>query len=165
VKDLFACHPGVSLEGREKEVDLRSWGSEFREFIMQGNVVSLAVAVVVGAAFGALVNSLVADMITPLIAAFGGQPNFSSLSFTINDSKFMYGNFINAIVAFLLIAFVIFFFVVKPMNAMMERAKREDPEAPVLTRCPYCFTDVVIDATRCPACTSELGGTQVSTTF
>jgi large conductance mechanosensitive channel len=144
---------------------MRSWGSEFKEFIMQGNVVSLAVAVVVGAAFGALVNSLVADMITPLIAAFGGQPDFSNLSFTINDSNFMYGNFINAIVAFLIIAFVIFFFVVKPMNTLMERSKKEEPEAPVMTKCPYCFTDVVIDATRCPACTSELGGTEAATTF
>ena len=142
---------------------MKSWGSEFKEFIMQGNVVSLAVAVVVGAAFGALVNSLVADMITPLIAAFGGQPDFSSLSFTINGSHFLYGNFINAIIAFLIIAFVIFFFVVKPMNTLMERSRKEEPADPTLTKCPYCLTEVSVDATRCPACTSELGGAAAST--
>ncbi|HWV24587.1 MAG TPA: large conductance mechanosensitive channel protein MscL [Thermomicrobiales bacterium] len=135
---------------------MKSWASEFKEFIMQGNVVSLAVAVVVGAAFGALVNSLVSDMITPLIAAFGGQPDFSDLSFTINGSKFMYGNFINAVVSFLIIALVIFIFVVKPMNSLMEKMKTAEPEDPALTKCPYCMTDVSIEATRCPACTSEL---------
>lgn len=138
-------------------MSVRKLGSEFREFIMQGNVVSLAVAVVVGASFGALVNSLVADMITPLIAAFGGQPDFSDLSFTINDSKFMYGNFLNAVFSFLIISAVIFLFVVKPMNALMERSRTAEPDAPVLTKCPYCFTDVAIEATRCPACTSKLG--------
>lgn len=137
---------------------MKSWGSEFKEFILQGNVVSLAVAVVVGAAFGALVNSLVADMITPLIAAFGGQPDFSELSFTINGSKFTYGNFINAVISFLIISAVIFFFVVKPMNALIEKMKTAEPEDPGLTKCPYCFTEVSVDATRCPACTSELGG-------
>lgn len=137
---------------------MRSWGSEFKEFIMQGNVVSLAVAVVVGAAFGALVNSLVADMITPLIAAFGGQPDFSKLSFAINDSKFMYGDFINAIISFLIIALVIFLFVVKPMNSLTERLQSDEPEDPTLTKCPYCFSDIPMEATRCPACTSELAG-------
>lgn len=141
---------------------MKSWGSEFKEFIMQGNVVSLAVAVVVGAAFGALVNSLVSDMITPLIAAFGGQPDFSNLSFTINGSNFMYGSFINAIIAFLIIAFVIFFFVVKPMNTLIERSRREDPEDPTLTKCPFCLTEISVDASRCPACTSELGGAQTA---
>lgn len=135
---------------------MRGLASEFREFIMQGNVVSLAVAVVVGAAFGALVTSLVEDMITPLIAAFGGKPDFSRLSFTINGSHFMYGNFINAVISFLVIAAVIFAFVVKPMNALMARTKRGEPGAPGMTTCPYCFTEVVEEATRCPACTSEL---------
>lgn len=135
---------------------MKSWGSEFKDFILQGNVVSLAVAVVVGAAFGALVNSLVADMITPLIAAFGGQPDFSELSFTINGSKFTYGNFINAVIAFLIISAVIFFFVVKPMNALIDKMRTAEPEDPAVTKCPYCFTEVSVDATRCPACTSEL---------
>ncbi len=141
---------------------MRSLGSEFKEFIMQGNVVSLAVAVVVGAAFGALVDSLVADMITPLIAAFGGQPDFSELSFTINGSNFNYGNFINAVISFLIIAAVIFVFVVKPMNALVERTRKEEPEDPTLTKCPYCFTEISVDATRCPACTSQLTGAEAT---
>lgn len=141
---------------------MRSLGSEFKEFIMQGNVVALAVAVVVGAAFKSIVDSFVADMITPLIGAFGGQPDFSNLSFTINDSRFMYGNFINTLISFLIIAAVIFFFVVKPMNSLMERSRKEEPEDPTLTKCPFCFTEVSVDASRCPACTSELSGATVS---
>jgi large conductance mechanosensitive channel len=105
---------------------------EFREFIFRGNVVDLAVAVVIGAAFGAVVTALVADFITPLIAALGGQPDCSALTFTINGSKFKYGHFINAVISFLIIAAVIFFFVVKPLNALAARRKREapEPEAP-----------------------------------
>jgi large conductance mechanosensitive channel len=139
---------------------MKSLGSEFREFIMQGNVVSLAVAVVIGAAFGALINSFVADMITPLIAAFGGQPDFSNIAFTINGSRFMIGNFINALVSFLIIAAIIFVFVVKPMNALTERTKTENPVDPTVTKCPYCFSDVPVEATRCHACISDLGGPQ-----
>lgn len=135
---------------------MKNLTSEFKEFIMQGNVVALAVAVVVGAAFKAIVDSFVADLVTPLIAAFGGQPDFSALSFTINGSHFMYGSFINTLISFLIIAAVIFFFVVKPMNTLMERTRKEEPEDPTLTKCPYCFTEVAADATRCPACTSEL---------
>ena len=107
---------------------------EFREFILRGNVVDLAVAVVIGAAFSALVASLVADIFTPLIAAVFGKPDFSALTFTINGSKFSYGNFINALIAFLSVATVIFFFVVKPLNLLHERRKKEEatpePEAP-----------------------------------
>jgi large conductance mechanosensitive channel len=105
---------------------------EFREFIFRGNVVDLAVAVVIGAAFGALVTSLVANIFTPLIAAIVGEPNFSALTFTINGSRFLYGSFINALISFLSIAAVIFFFVVKPLNALAARRKLEDiePEAP-----------------------------------
>jgi large conductance mechanosensitive channel len=105
---------------------------EFREFIFRGNVVDLAVAVVIGAAFGAVVTSLVEDIFTPLIAAIFGKQDFSALTFTINGSKFKYGEFINAVIAFLSIATVLFFFVVKPLNALAVRRKREDvdPEAP-----------------------------------
>ena len=107
---------------------------EFREFILRGNVVDLAVAVVIGAAFSALVASLVADIFTPLIAAIFGKPDFSALTFTINGSKFSYGNFINALIAFLSVATVIFFFVVKPLNLLHERRKKDEataePEAP-----------------------------------
>ena len=105
---------------------------EFRDFIARGNLVDLAVAVVIGTAFGAVVTALVADFITPLIAAIGGQPDFSGLSFTINDSEFRYGHFINELLTFLIIAAVVFFFVVRPMNALMTRFKRpdEEPDAP-----------------------------------
>jgi large conductance mechanosensitive channel len=106
---------------------------EFREFILRGNVVDLAVAVVIGAAFGAVVTAFVADFVTPLIAAIGGKPDFSRLTFTINGSKFFYGHFINAVISFLIIAAVIFFFVVKPLNALAARRKKDivpEPEAP-----------------------------------
>jgi large conductance mechanosensitive channel len=136
---------------------MRSWGSEFKEFILRGNVVSLAVAVIIGAAFNDIVNSLVENMITPLIAAIGGQPDFSGITFTINNSQFGIGSFINAVIAFLIIAAVVFFLVVKPMNALLERSRREEPEDPSIKKCPYCMTDVPVDATRCPHCTSEIG--------
>jgi large conductance mechanosensitive channel len=102
---------------------------EFREFILRGNVVDLAVAVVIGAAFGAVVAAFVADIVTPLIAAIGGKPDFAALSFTINGSTFRYGHLLNAIVSFLIIAAVIFFVVVRPLNMLAERRKRgEEPE-------------------------------------
>ena len=109
---------------RRERVDMIK---EFREFILRGNVVDLAVAVVIGAAFTAVVNAFVEDLVTPLIAAIGGQPDFSALKFTINDSTFLYGHFINAIVSFLIVAAVIFFFVVKPLNALAARRKAADP--------------------------------------
>jgi large conductance mechanosensitive channel len=103
---------------------------QFRDFLLRGNVVDLAVAVVVGAAFGAVVAALVADIITPLIAAIFGKPDFSNLAFTIHGSRFTYGHFINAVISFVLIAAAVFFLVVKPVNALMERRKRgEVPEA------------------------------------
>jgi len=107
---------------------MRSVLAEFREFVLRGNLVDLAVAVVVGAAFGALVASFVADVVTPLIAAIGGKPDFSDLSFTINKSQFRYGSFINALISFLIIAAVVFFLVVKPVNALLARNKRDDEE-------------------------------------
>jgi large conductance mechanosensitive channel len=100
---------------------------EFRDFILRGNVVDLAVAVVLGAAFGAVVTAFVSSFVTPLIAAIGGKPDFSALSFTINGSKFTYGAFLNVLISFLSIAAVIFFFVVKPMNRIMQRVKRDEP--------------------------------------
>ena len=103
---------------------------QFRDFLLRGNVVDLAVAVVVGAAFGAVVTALVKDLITPLIAAIGGKPNFGNLAFTINGSRFAYGDFINAVVSFVIISAAIFFLVVKPVSTLMERRKRgEEPEA------------------------------------
>jgi large conductance mechanosensitive channel len=112
---------------------MRSVLQEFREFVLRGNLVDLAVAVVLGAAFGAVVTSTVENLVTPLIAAVGGQPDFSRLSFTINGSRFGYGSWLNALLSFVLIAAVVFFLVVKPVNALLARVKREqaaEPEAP-----------------------------------
>jgi large conductance mechanosensitive channel len=129
----------------------------FRDFILRGNVVDLAIAVVIGAAFGAIVEAFVKDLITPLIAAIGGQPDFSAIYFTINNSKFLIGDFINALVSFLIIAAVIYFFVLLPVNRLMARYKPEVPPAPETTReCPYCTSKVSKAATRCAFCTSEL---------
>jgi len=135
---------------------VKSMGTEFKEFLMRGNVIDLAVAVVIGAAFGAVVTALVETMITPLIAAIGGQPDFSALSFTINDSEFRYGEFFNALIAFVIIAAVIFFFVVKPVNALLERAKREPTPDPTTQKCPACMSEIPIGASRCAFCTTEL---------
>ena len=130
---------------------------DFKEFIMKGNVVDLAVAVVIGAAFGSIVTALVKDLVTPLIAAIGGQPDFSGLTFTINKSKFMYGDFLNAVISFLIIALVIFFLVVKPLNSLMERAKRnKTTEDPTTKKSPSCFSVIDIKATRCAFCTSSI---------
>jgi large conductance mechanosensitive channel len=130
---------------------------EFKEFVLRGNVVDLAVAVVIGAAFGSVVTALVKDLVTPLIGAIGGQPDFSNLTFTLNDSKFMYGDFLNALISFLLIASVIFFFVVKPLNTIIERSKRnKTTDDPTTKKCSECFSEVNIKATRCAFCTASL---------
>jgi large conductance mechanosensitive channel len=133
-----------------------SLASEFRSFVLRGNVIDLAVAVVIGAAFGAVVTSLVENIITPLIAAIGGQPDFSGLSITINNSVFQYGLFLNALISFLIIAAVIFFFIIKPMNSLMARFKPSATEPTPTKQCPYCMSDVPEAATRCPFCTSDL---------
>lgn len=137
-----------------------SIGQEFKAFLLRGNVVDLAVAVVIGGAIGAVVTSLVENLITPLIAAIGGQQDFSEITFTINNSEFGIGLFLNALIAFVVIAAVIFFFIVKPMNLLLERSKREAPADPSLRKCPACLSDVPIAATRCAFCTSELQSPQ-----
>ncbi len=130
---------------------------EFKQFIMKGNVVDLAVGVVIGVAFGAVVTGFVKDLITPLIGAIGGKPDFSALTFTINHSKFLYGDFINLIVAFLIMAAVIFFFVVKPLNKLQERAARnKTPEDPTEKKCPECLSEIPKDAKKCMYCTSKV---------
>lgn len=126
----------------------------FRDFILRGNVLDLAVAVVIGAAFGAIVNALVKDLITPLIAALGGNPDFSQLYFTINHSKFMAGDFMNALISFLIIAAVIYFLVVLPMNKIMARLKRGEKVDPTEKTCPECLSMIPLAATRCKFCTS-----------
>jgi large conductance mechanosensitive channel len=127
----------------------------FRDFLLHGNVVDLAVAVVIGVAFGAIVTAFVKDLITPLIAAIGGKPDFSALNFTINHSKFLYGDFINALIAFVIIAAVIYFLVVKPYMRLMDRFKPAVTPAPE-RNCPYCTSNIPEAATRCPFCTSQL---------
>ena len=129
---------------------------EFRDFVLRGNVVELAVAVVIGAAFGALVTSFVASFITPLIAAIGGKPDFSDLAFTINGSRFTYGAFFNALLSFLIIAAVVFFFVVRPLNRMMARLKPEPAVDRVVHPCPECLSDIPEEARRCAFCTAEV---------
>ena len=129
----------------------------FRDFILRGNVVDLAVAVVIGAAFGALVTSLVTNLITPLIAAIGGQPDFDALAFTVNGSRFGYGAFLNALIAFVIIAAVVYFFVVQPMNMVMARLKPGKPVDTPVRQCPECESDIPATARRCSFCTSEVG--------
>ena len=130
--------------------------SGFKQFILRGNVVDLAVGVVVGAAFGALVTSLVADILTPLIGAIAKVPDFSGLFFTINGSKFMYGHFANALISFGLVAIAVYFFVVTPVNALVSRTKREATVDPVVKKCPQCFSEIPVQATRCAHCTQAI---------
>jgi large conductance mechanosensitive channel len=130
---------------------------EFRQFILRGNLVDLAVAVVIGTAFAAVIAALVADIVTPLIAAVGGKPDFGSLSFTIHKSHFLYGAFINALLSFLIVAAVLFFLVIKPVNALMNM-RRTEPEVEATTReCPECLSQIPQAARRCAFCTAEVG--------
>lgn len=127
----------------------------FKQFILRGNVLDLAVAVVMGGAFGAVVTAMVKDFLTPLIAAIGGKPDFSAIQFTINHSKFPIGDLINAIVSFLLISAAVYFFVVLPVNSFMARLKRgEVPPDPTTKSCPECLSQIPIKAKRCAFCTS-----------
>jgi large conductance mechanosensitive channel len=125
----------------------------FKEFLLRGNVVDLAVGVVIGVAFGTVVTAFVKDLITPLIAAIFGKPDFGALTFTVNNSKFTYGDFINALVAFLIVAAVIYFFVVAPYTALLSRYRKEPPPDPSIKKCPECLSDIPIEAKRCAFCT------------
>jgi large conductance mechanosensitive channel len=129
---------------------------DFRDFVLRGNVVELAVAVVMGAAFGAVVTAFVASFITPLIAAIVGKPDFSALAFTINGSRFTYGVFLNALLSFLLIAAAVFFFVVRPLNALMARLRPETAVGQPTRTCPECLSEVPEAARRCAFCTVEI---------
>ena len=135
---------------------MRSWASEFKQFVLRGNVIDLAVGIVIGVAFAAVVQAAVSDLLTPLIAAIFGQPDFSRLSFTVNKSRFLYGHFLNALISFLIIAFVVFFFVVKPINALMSLSQRRESPDPSTRKCPECRSEIPIDARRCAFCTSEV---------
>jgi large conductance mechanosensitive channel len=125
----------------------------FKAFLLRGNVVDLAVAVVIGLAFAAVVTAFVKDIVTPLIAALGGKPDFATLYFTINNSKFLYGDFINAVVSFVIIAAVIYFFVVAPYTALIARSRREPPADPTTKKCTECLSEIPIQAKRCAFCT------------
>ena len=128
----------------------------FKKFILRGNVVDLAVGIVIGAAFGTVVTALVKDLITPILGAIGGKPDFSALSFSINGSRFLYGDFLNAVISFLLIAAAVYYFVVLPVNRLMARFKTE-PDVPTPTReCPQCLSSIPQAAQRCAFCTSEV---------
>ena len=129
----------------------------FKQFLLRGNVIDLAVAVIIAAAFGAVVTALVKDLLTPLIAAIVQVPDFSSIAFTINGSKFAIGDFVNALISFLLIAFAVYAFVIVPVNALVARANRgAAPPDPTIRQCPECLSDVPIAAKRCRFCASPL---------
>lgn len=129
----------------------------FKQFLLRGNVLDLAVAVVMGGAFGAVVTALVKDLITPVIAALVGQPDFSSIQFTVNGSKFLIGDFLNAVVSFLLVGAAVYFFVVLPVNTLMARIQSGRPTPDATTKsCPECLSTIPIAARRCAQCTSVL---------
>jgi large conductance mechanosensitive channel len=128
---------------------------DFKQFLARGNLIDLAVAVVVGVAFAAVVTSLVEDLITPLIAAIFGEPDFSGLSFELNGSVFRYGDFLNALFSFAVIAAVIFLFVIRPVNALMDRLRTETADESA-RKCPQCLSEVPAEARRCAFCTSTL---------
>ncbi len=129
---------------------------EFKEFLLRGNVVDLAVAVVIGVAFGNVVVCFVDNLVMPVIAAIGGEPDFSALDFEINNALFRYGAFITALVTFILIAAVVFLFVVKPINYLIERSRREPTPDPTTRKCPECMGEIPLAARRCMHCTSDV---------
>ena len=130
---------------------------DFKKFILRGNLIELATAVVIGTAFTAVIKSLAENLITPLIAAIGGQPDFSKLMFSINGSQFQYGLFLNALVAFMIVATVVFFLVIQPVNKLNAAAsRRKTTDDPTTKKCPDCLSEVPINATRCAFCTSKI---------
>ncbi len=126
---------------------------EFKQFLLRGNVVDLAVGVVIGASFGTVVSALVSDLLTPLISAIAKVPDFGDLTFTLNGSQFLYGHFLNALISFVLVSAAIFFFVVKPMNLLIARSKKEQPAEPSTKRCGECLSEIPLEAKRCSHCT------------
>ena len=129
----------------------------FKQFLLRGNVVDLSVGVVVGAAFGAVVTAFTKDLLTPMIAAVVGKPDFSAIQFTINNSKFLVGDFINAVVSFLIVATAVYYMVVLPINALIARTKKAEPvAAPTTKPCPECLSEIPLAARRCAHCTSVL---------
>ena len=127
---------------------------DFKAFLMRGNMVDLAIAVVIGAAFGAVVIALVSDFLTPLIAAISGSADFSALDFEINGSTFRYGHFINTVISFVTIAVAVFFLVIVPLNKLMARSRKEAPADPTTKKCAECLSVIPLEARRCMCCTS-----------
>ena len=135
----------------------------FRQFLLRGNVVDMAVGVVVGAAFATVVGAFTKDLLTPLIAALVGKPDFSAISFTLNNSIFAIGDFINAAVAFILVAAAVYFFVVVPVNLLVSRMRKAPaPADPTTKKCPECLSEIPIDARRCAHCGQPVGAAQAA---
>jgi large conductance mechanosensitive channel len=132
---------------------------DFKEFLLRGNLVDMAVGIVIGVAFAAVATALVKDLITPLIAAIGGNPDFRSLHFMVNSSTFLYGDFVNTLLAFVVIAAVVFFLVVRPVNALLARRKTEPPVDENVRQCPHCLSEIPVAASRCAFCTQEVAAT------
>jgi large conductance mechanosensitive channel len=133
--------------------------SGFKQFILRGNVVDLAVGVVIGAAFGSVVAALTKDLLTPLIAAIVKAPDFSALKWTLNGSTFLYGDFVNTVISFLLVAGAVYFFVVTPINALIARTRKDPaPADPTTRKCPECLSEIPIDARRCSHCSQPVMG-------
>lgn len=131
-----------------------SMARDFKAFLLRGNMVDLAIAVVIGAAFGAVITALVSDFLTPLIAAISGSPDFSALDFTVNGSTFRYGHFANAVISFVTIAAAVFFLVIVPLNHLLARSRRQAPADPTTKKCPECLSVIPLEARRCMCCTS-----------
>lgn len=129
---------------------------EFKQFLLRGNILELAVGVVIGSAFGAVVTALVADFMTPLIGAIAKVPDFSGLSFMLNGSEFKYGHFLNAIISFILVAAATFFLVVKPMALLMAREQKDKAQTPTVKTCPECLSEIPLAAKRCSHCTQPV---------
>jgi large conductance mechanosensitive channel len=129
---------------------------EFKQFLLRGNFVDMAVALVMALAIFAVVQALIEDLITPIIAAIAGEPDFSALTFEINKSIFRYGHFINAVITFILMAAAVFFFIVVPVNALIARSRKEPPADPTTRKCPECLSEIPVDARRCAFCASQV---------
>lgn len=129
----------------------------FKQFILRGNVVDLSVGVVIGAAFTSLVNAIVKDLLNPFIGAIAKVPDFSGLKFTINGSQFLYGDFLNVFISFVIVATTVYFFVVLPVNTLIAKTKREEKQAePTTKKCPECLSDIPLEAKRCAHCTTRI---------
>jgi large conductance mechanosensitive channel len=133
--------------------------SGFKKFILRGNVVDMAVGVVIGAAFASVVGALTKDLLTPLIAAIVKAPDFSKLKFTLHNSEFLYGDFVNTVISFVLVAAAVYFFVVTPINALVARMRKDPaPADPTTKKCPECLSEIPIDARRCAHCAQPVMG-------